>query len=131
MRQLKFRAWDGSLMLLFSLDSLRDNYGDDCCMTPKGEDAPPHSGLNWPVMQFTGLQDSKGVEIYEGDIVRISAWNGYTWNAAIEWYENGAKFTAGAGSAMSGSGNYTVIGNIHENLELLLTGHHAERRVGE
>ena len=123
MRDIKFRAWDGSLMLFFSLDSLRDNFGDDCCMTPKGEDAPPHSGLNWPVMQFTGLQDSKGVDIYEGDIVQwITTHNNTNKDKHIDvmkWDEEGACFMLMPWIHEPYAADMTVIGNIHENPELL------------
>ena len=131
MRQIKFRAWDGSLMLFFSLDSLRDNFGDDCCMTPKGEDAPPHSGLNWPVMQFTGLQDSKGVDIYEGDIAVLREFMPRGDGGFDDLLTECKWCNEHSGFALSGIKPFVdvmaliidvdceVIGNIYENPELL------------
>ena len=80
-----------------------------------------------PVMQFTGLKDRSSTEIYEGDIIRISA---------FEPPLNIVRFDGGGfcleqvlGAPMHSSfwsdikyaedERSEVIGNIHENPELL------------
>ena len=52
MRQIKFRAWDGKQMHYFDLS----------------DTIAPSLELN--VMQFTGLPDKNGREIYEGDVLK-------------------------------------------------------------
>lgn len=76
------------------------------------------------VGQFTGLHDKNGKEIYEGDIVRWFI-NDIVITAEVYYEELQAWFTMGKGE--SGGlvlcdwmrGEYEVIGNIHENPELL------------
>lgn len=69
-------------------------------------------------LQYTGLKDKNGKEIYEGDILRTD-------NVEIEYVEY---FPAYASFCrvyqnhvyeINDNGNYEVIGNIYENPELL------------
>ena len=65
MREIKFRAWNPkySEMVYFDWHDIDDG----CCYTGQN----PISELeDVPVMQFTGLHDKNGKEIYEGDIVK-------------------------------------------------------------
>ena len=69
------------------------------------------------IMQFTGLQDSKGKDIYEGDIIGCSP------VGQIIYFEPYAAFLIQFGDnnlvALNKDAGIEVIGNIHENPELL------------
>ena len=75
------------------------------------------------VEQCTGLKDKNGKEIYEGDILLAF---GFCRKYAVEWSEKYAAFETidltdgGMGPSIEFTAKYaTVIGNIHENPELL------------
>ncbi len=129
MRELKFRAYghlsDGTYKMLHNV-SVRGNDG-----VPQlgGETVCDHE-----LMQYTGLKDKNGKEIYEGDIVEH--FGGYKWIAKVVWHNTGW-YNLGweeeyhdddtgehdpahwQHHILSSYDTIRVIGNIHENPELL------------
>jgi len=132
MRKIKFRFWDvvkeemSDVALMIDGDGKIyewDSYGMDSDET-----------IRYILMQYTGLKDKNGKEIYEGDIVRDS--NGYMgW---IEWIAPKFKVAHKQVDYKSFSivndeeifdwyvdyvslrkNLWEIIGNIHENPELL------------
>lgn len=114
MREFKFRAWS----------TISDGFIEPIVingLTGRLVDS------NAIVMQYTGLKDKNGKEIYEGDIVR----NNHNANFYVFWQEDecrwrllgsyGDEITGNSGimfNARNLEGS-EVIGNIMENPELL------------
>ena len=106
MREIKFRFWNITGKTLF-YNTQEDDLGW-LIAHPK----------NYHAMQYTGLKDKNGVEIYEGDIVQhhdhLEAVYGI-----VSWDEEEAAFTPGVGLMSENKSWLEVIGNIYENPELL------------
>jgi uncharacterized phage protein (TIGR01671 family) len=143
MREIKFRAWNKETKT-FGYFELNNYFisGDGC-----GDYSESHintwrwkkgalgtMGMYWEfdidegeiedfnMQQYTGLKDKNGKEIYEGDIMRYFNYENVPYYESVDWVviENSC---TDCGTA---SGFYIrqptggeVVGNIHENPELL------------
>lgn len=123
MREIKFRAWDddGGRMLTHEHENLAGDLLE----------AAMSGGM--PIMQYTGLKDSKGREIYEGDIIHYINTKCHGWQleetrnnfkGVVEWNDSDITFDVNStiNSIRLSEWHYEccrVIGNIYENPELL------------
>lgn len=114
MRLIKFRAWDIKRKQMFFPSSI--SWKDDLmwCGDVLGENRYETAIEKSEVMQFTGLKDKNGREIWEGDIIKFR----YPETGDVRTAE--VKFITGC-FVPDVWRNETpeVIGNIYENPELL------------
>ena len=127
MRELKFRAWDKERKLycndtshmFITITGVPHNFQNGC-----GSDI-------YDLEQFTGLYDKNEKEIYEGDLCLIyNPYNGHPAKGVAEVifsheYVGGWVLTSDKNDKLnrlnigSRTNEIEVIGNIHENPELL------------
>ncbi len=127
-RVIKFRYWDGKKYLpkiqMPWLNHDGTTWSPSCCHW--GADEEPWEGLT--TEQFTGLLDGNGREIYEGDVVRWT--HPITDIGVVEYVIDGSPNVQqcfwgvnvarlGGVCAFQSDDEYEVIGDIHQNPELL------------
>jgi hypothetical protein len=117
MRVIKFRAWDIDTKEAVNLSSRTQ-----LVLRLNGKITEGSTTPNVILEQFTGILDNKSVDVYEGDIASVCT-NGGDENCVCRWSDEYARFQW---QDISGSYVYQmqevdsiVIGNIHENPELL------------
>lgn len=118
MREIKFRLWhDSAKLMLFVGDDHGTSHPLDCCKYYM-------EGQGSHLMQYTGLKDKNGVEIYEGDVIDdlvvgkgvveyVKKYAGFRINyknGRCKWFYD---FLASEMRVLE------VIGNIYENPEFL------------
>ena len=133
MREIKFRAWDkvnkemvDRRMFAISNDGkiLRQTFSDQFLYpgpTPEGFCEFKRDQGKIIIMQYTGLKDKKGKEIYEGDIILATIIENllpsgenseYVDKRVVEWNKEQGGFAFA-------EDEYEIIGNIYENKDLL------------
>lgn len=124
MREIKFRAWDNLEKRMRKVVSL--HWRGDKLVSAKleGDNDPTPIEGRLTIEQYTGLKDENGTEIYEGDVIRYGELT-----YSVEYQSS--RFMLCAPRKLSiclseltydcdtNQLNCEVIGNIHENPELL------------
>lgn len=132
MKEIKFRAWDKYEKFM--------HYNAEQCYDDVGTKSTPYLGdsfgelldnENIVLMQFTGLKDKNGKEIYEGDIIKLS--EHYSGDEFVKEYNGEIQFGEaeffiskkngdGFGDELAGNNmnkRVEIIGNIYKNPGLL------------
>nr|DAZ47431.1 MAG TPA: YopX protein [Caudoviricetes sp.] len=138
MREIKFRAWNKNFKKMYKIGQITLEKG-----TWNYEpDNREYIGMSIPyqpsfvLMQYTGLEDKNGKEIYEGDIVYIK---GETEildiKGKVEYSETFAQYIITntknimyEAEPLGDYENIEVIGNIYDNLGLLREENNDERK---
>ena len=123
-REIKFRVWNGHEMCLVL--QIHFDVGELLCesmgiMKVKFLLTMP----KFKLMQFTGLHDRNGVEIYEGDVLAPSPERGKHGNRVCEYIDGSFCYSPPIGNKgwwalnRSKCKYFEVIGNVHQHPELL------------
>lgn len=121
MREIKFRVWDEINGKMYYPSKPWDNlriFCDGWDLLLQDKDESVADGIDSVLLQFTGLRDKKGKEIYEGDICKDSLGGVYE----IYWDE---EFSAWALLYLPSktrhqkiiAKNLEVVGNMYESME--------------
>lgn len=126
MREIKFRAWDKTSKIMVDVINL-DLQGGNFITTMITPGKPTEQWTNTndmlELMQYTGLKDKNGKEIYEGDVLKQGEKLAPCY---VDFYLNKAQYRlarknlwAGLAFTEKSTAKIEVIGNLYENPELL------------
>src|SRR5690606_17917817 len=122
-RLIKFRAWCRQDNMMYC-DIQNGITFDDHSVYTFNDFLDRDDYHEWEIMQFTGLHDKNGKEIYEGDIIQ---WGGENEPMVVAWSDKYASFGIHRsgwmymhffGEAVDNT-DCEVIGDIYSNPELI------------
>lgn len=136
MREIKFRAWDKTVNKMVDIGEMVVGLTTTAWIKNAADDTSHMivHGESGEFMQFTGLKDKNGKEIYFGDILATSndgkdgadVWKIETFGFTVIQEKHGELGVSFSNWAMDDNDNgvywrdyVEVIGNIYENPELL------------
>lgn len=116
MREIKFRGWDKELNFMIDIKRYKIDFNGQVLFD--NNDKELYNQTNKiELMQYAGLKDINGVEIYEGDYLLDGHSGGW---GEVKFYKGA--FIVEFGNEIQDLYDWTyecVIGNIYENPELL------------
>ena len=127
MREIKFRAWSTTRNKMVSASEVTTVFWPTLRFCEYND---MDAQVDLPLMQYTGLLDKNGAEIYDGDVMSIKyKWKGETHvcNAQIQFDKVGFILLENPEDGNwcddwnlgDDSDKFEIIGNIHQNPELL------------
>lgn len=124
-RQIKFRAWDNKLNMMHEN---AESFGFVQPILPDNEQLAFEDFIlerdRFTLLQWTGLLDKNGKEIYELDVVEYSFDNTDRKRGVIRYQESSMRFVVYYGKMyeyhiINSFNEIVVIGNVHANSNLL------------
>lgn len=131
MREIKFRVWDKEDKKMFGVTELQLDIHDAKVSHVAFDENPTASMGDWTefcdmdkieLMQYMGLNDKNGHEIYEGDIIKYDDAGGEAHTQVVRYDDEMGAFGCDRGALMDHFNcmwEIEVLGNIYENPELL------------
>lgn len=125
-REIKFRGWDSVNEVMLPVESI--NFREGYVSLNEGDNSLTDTLEMIELMQYTGLKDKNGKEIYEGDIVSFYNDEEYRFKStnALVIYDSAAFMLEHKKLGKEYLGEMDIenmcikiIGNIYENPELL------------
>ncbi|MDA3053563.1 YopX family protein [Campylobacter sp. JMF_03 NE3] len=118
MKKIKFKAWVNSLKTFKKIDAMYFNGNNNVYAVMIGDKPYALNNKEINILSCTGLKDKKGIEIFEGDIIKV-----YNIEEPFKvFFENSCFVVENTETSFflkQVAEKCEVVGNIHENPNLI------------